>query len=149
MLASKQNELIQILQTAISPVVLVSGIGLLLLSMTNRFAHTTDRIRLLVKQMDYLEEDPQNYRQKVQIRILYRRSRILLLAISFALASVLFVSLLITTLFSTLFLEVNLQGTVIVLFTVSLLCLVVSVLLFIQDMSLALKALKEELRGQL
>jgi len=150
----EQSVLIQVLQTAISPVVLVSGIGLLILSMTNRFAHTTDRIRLLVKQLEDSSYDESNYdeqdhRRRVQIRILYRRSRVLLLAISLALASILFVSLLVTALFSTFFINIDLQGAVIMLFTVSLLCLVVSVILFIQDMSLALKALSEELRGQM
>jgi len=144
----EQSVLIQVLQTAISPVVLVSGIGLLILSMTNRFAHTTDRIRLLIKQLEDSNYDEQDHRRRVQIRILYRRSRVLLLAISLALASILFVSLLVTALFSTFFINIDLQGTVIILFTVSLLCLVASVVLFIQDMSLALKALTEELRGQ-
>jgi hypothetical protein len=151
MLEFQQSALIQVLQTAISPVVLVSGIGLLILSMTNRFAHTTDRIRILLKSLhDDTEIDQQNYhRRKAQIRILYRRSRILLLAISLALGSILFVSLLVTALFTTFFVNIDLQGTVIMLFTVSLLCLVASIVLFIQDMSLALKALTEELRGQM
>lgn len=145
----EQSALIQVLQTAISPVVLVSGIGLLILSMTNRFAHTTDRIRLLVKQLEGSDYDEPDHRRRVQIRILYRRSRVLLLAISLALGSILFVSLLVTALFSTFFIQVNLQGTVVILFTISLLCLVASVVLFIQDMSLALKALTEELKGQM
>ncbi|KAF0248112.1 MAG: hypothetical protein FD167_2491, partial [bacterium] len=38
MQTSEVNEITKILQTAISPVVLISGIGLLVLSMTNRFA---------------------------------------------------------------------------------------------------------------
>ena len=42
-------EVTKILQTSISPVVLISGIGLLVLSMTNRFARTTDRARALSK----------------------------------------------------------------------------------------------------
>jgi hypothetical protein len=151
MLEFQQSALIEVLQTAISPVVLVSGIGLLILSMTNRFAHTTDRIRILLKSLhEDAEFDEQNYhRRAVQIRILYRRSRILLLAISLALGSILFVSLLVTALFTTFFVNIDLQGTVIMLFTVSLLCLVASIVLFIQDMSLALKALTEELRGQM
>lgn len=151
MLDFQQSALIGVLQTAISPVVLVSGIGLLILSMTNRFAHTTDRIRILLKSLhDDTEFDQQSYhRLKSQIRILYRRSRILLLSISLALGSILFVSLLVTALFTTFFVNIDLQGTVIMLFAVSLLCLVASIVLFIQDMSLALKALTEELRGQM
>lgn len=142
------SELIRILQTAISPIALVSGIGLLVLSMTNRFAHTTDRARFLVSQVREAEHEGKE-RIANQIRILYKRSRVLLLAISFALASVLFASLLIISLFSLYLLQVTLQSLVIGLFVISLICLVISVSLFIQDMSLSLKALREELRGRL
>jgi len=38
-------QLITALQTVISPVVLISGVGMLVLSMTNRFSHATDRAR--------------------------------------------------------------------------------------------------------
>ncbi|MGF1499463.1 MAG: DUF2721 domain-containing protein [Elainellaceae cyanobacterium] len=145
---SNPNELVQILQTAISPVVLVSGIGLLILSMTNRFGRTTDRLRSLVKQIHQANYDHAE-RIAAQIRILYWRSRLLLLAISFALASVLFVSLLVVTLFGIYLLNLGLESLVVGLFIVSLICLVTSVLLFIQDMSLSLKALREELRGLL
>jgi hypothetical protein len=50
------NQLIQFLQLSLAPVTLISGVGLLLLSMTNRFARTTDRARGLVKdaRKDYL-----------------------------------------------------------------------------------------------
>lgn len=145
---SNPNELVQILQTAISPVVLVSGIGLLILSMTNRFGRTTDRLRSLVKQIHQANYDHAE-RIAAQIRILYWRSRLLLLAISFALASVLFVSLLVVTLFGIYLLNLGLESLVVGLFIISLICLVTSVLLFIQDMSLSLKALREELRGLL
>ena len=39
--------LIRILHASISPVALISGVGLLILSMTNRFARVTDRLREL------------------------------------------------------------------------------------------------------
>ncbi|MBL8152442.1 MAG: DUF2721 domain-containing protein, partial [Blastocatellia bacterium] len=47
--ASRVNELTEILQTAISPVVMISGVGLLVMSLTNRLARTTDRARALSK----------------------------------------------------------------------------------------------------
>jgi ABC-type multidrug transport system fused ATPase/permease subunit len=146
--ASELNELTRILQTAISPVAMISGIGLLVLSMTNRFARTTDRARILSKQLKEAER-AEGENLLAQIRILYRRSQVLLWAISFALASVFAVSLLIVALFSIYTLNADLHNLVILLFVVSLLCLVVSLLLFIQDMLLSLKALKEELRGRI
>ena len=41
------TELIPILQIAVGPVILISGVGLLLLSMTNRLGRAIDRARIL------------------------------------------------------------------------------------------------------
>ena len=142
------NELTRVLQTAISPVTMISGIGLLLLSMTNRFARTTDRARALSQQLKNARSgDAENL--SIQIKILYRRSRILLWAISLSLASVFAVSLMIIALFAIHAMSLNLHNSVIILFVVSLICLVVSLLLFIKDMTLALQALREELKGRI
>lgn len=140
------DELAGILQTAISPVALISGVGLLVLSITNRFARTTDRARILARQIREAAEDETEH-IAIQIKILYKRSKILLLSISFALASAFFASLLIISLFIISLLDLHLQSVVMLLFIISLLSLVVSILLFIEDMSLSLKALKEELRN--
>ena len=43
-------ELVPVLQVAIGPVILVSGVGLLLLTMTNRLGRILDRTRLLVRE---------------------------------------------------------------------------------------------------
>ncbi len=143
-----QDQLISVLQTAISPVVLISGVGLLVLSMTNRFARTTERARSLIAKRAGADPE-QHSRLDVQIRILYRRSRILLLSTCLALTSVLLAALLIVALFAHYLAAVNLYHVVIALFVLSLTSLVASLVLFIKDMTLSLQALKEELRGQL
>lgn len=142
-----QDQLIRVLQTAISPVVLISGVGLLVLSMTNRFARTTDRARSLIAQRAGAKAE-QRSRLDVQIRILYRRSRILLLSTSLSLTSVLLAALLIVALFVHYLTAVNLHHIVVVLFVLSLTALVASLVLFIKDMTLSLQALREELRDQ-
>jgi hypothetical protein len=142
------DELIRILQTAITPVTLISGVGLLLLSMTNRFARTTDRARTLAKDV---RNDPHAVPEIVnrEIRILYRRSRILLVAISLALGSIFLVSVLIISLFASSIFGLDLHYWAGLLFALSLLALIASLALFIQDMSLSLSALKLELKDHL
>jgi hypothetical protein len=44
-------ELIPVLQIAIGPVILISGVGLLLLSMTNRLGRAIDRSRVLCQEL--------------------------------------------------------------------------------------------------
>jgi hypothetical protein len=140
--------LIQILQTAISPVTLISGVGLLVLSMTNRFARTTDRARELARAARH-ESPDLAANLHIQIQILYRRSQILLYAISLALASVFFVSVVIVSLFVGSVLNLDQHIWIGILFTMSLLSLAASLVLFIHDMTLALQALKLELKDHL
>ncbi len=138
------NDLIRILQTSISPVTLISGVGLLVLSMTNRFARTTDRARVLAHDVPHAAPaEADNLRH--QIQVLYRRSQLLLLSISSALTSVFFVGLLIISLFVGSTASFNLQLLVSWLFGLSLIALVVSLALFIADMTVSLRALKLEI----
>ncbi len=92
------SQLIPILQTAIGPVILISGVGLILLTMTNRLGQTVNRIRNL---NDNLVKANVTRRAKVisQIRILMRRARLIRLAILLAATSALVVSVLIIALF--------------------------------------------------
>jgi len=139
-----EQQLIITLQTAISPVVLISGIGLLLLSMTNRFGRSTDRARsLLAERHDIQASERRSI--DTQIRILFKRSRIMLVAISLALSSILFAALLIAVLFLNIILHAPLETVVVVLFVLCLLALIASIVFFIMDISLSLQALKKEL----
>ncbi len=140
------QDLIRVLQTAVSPVVLISGVGLLVLSMTNRFSRTTERARDLLAHRA-VAGSAEHTRLDVQIQILYRRSRLLLLSTSLALMSVLLAALLVVALFFAYLAGMNLSSVIIGLFVLSLACLVASLLFFIRDMTLGLRALREELRG--
>lgn len=42
-------EFVSVLSSALTPVTLISGVGLLMLTMSARYAHTTNRIRELLK----------------------------------------------------------------------------------------------------
>lgn len=140
------DELTRVLQTSISPVALISGIGLLLLAMANRYARTTDGARNLAKQYHTATEQEKES-LRIQIVILFRRSRILRLSIIFAAFSIFCVCLLIITLFTSYFLQVPLQDPIIVLFALSFFSLVTSMALFIRDLTMSLNALKQELRS--
>jgi hypothetical protein len=141
-------QLLAALQTVSAPVVLISGVGMLVLSMTNRFSHATDRVRHLAEERHKLDGVARQ-RAEAQIRILYRRLRVLLIAIALALGSVLLTALLIVTLFANYLYDVNVRELIIVLFGLCLLSLVSSLVLFIRDMSMSLSALQEDLRDVL
>ena len=138
------TELIPILQLAIGPVIVISGVGLILLSMTNRFGHLTDRARIL---SDDLRHAPDEVRPKIlaQLQILARRARTVRAGIALAAASGLLAAVLIITLFVGALLQLNLAEVLIGLFILCMLSLITALCLFLADIQLSLSALWLEL----
>ena len=143
MLTRPLNELIPVLQVAIGPVILISGISLLLLTLTNRFGRTIDRSRQLVHEM---RESPVNEQQLAgQVEILYRRARLIRLSIITAAAGLLLASALIIALFVTALMKWEAGLLISGFFICAMLSLIVSLGAFMKDIQLSLSALALEL----
>lgn len=137
--------LIPTLQVAIGPVILISGIGLLLLSMTNRLGRTVDRSRDLARECRGAKE-ADRMRAAGQLTVLMRRARIMRSAIAGASFSVLCAALLIIVLFVGALLHI--EATAVLVATLFIACmtsLIASLLLFMSDVNLSLRALKLEI----
>ncbi len=141
------SELIPVLQVAIGPVILISGVGLLLLTLTNRYGRTIDRSRELGRE---LRECPGADRERLegQVEILYRRARLIRLSILLAGVSVLLASVLIIVLFLTALWQLEVGLLISLLFIACMAALCGSLVAFIRDMNLSLGALKLELEYQ-
>ncbi len=120
-------ELVPILQIAVGPVILISGVGLLLLSMTNRFGRAIDRSRILSRE---LRENPNVDREQIlaQITILSKRADLIQRAITLASVSVLLAAILIIVLFLMALLQVNAAWLIIILFIGCMLSLIGSII---------------------
>ena len=70
------NDLVPTIQVAIGPVILISGVVLLLLSMTNRLGRVIDRSRQLCETVRR-SSDEEKARIGAQLRILSRRARLI------------------------------------------------------------------------
>ena len=138
------NQLIPVLQIAVGPVILISGVGLLLLTMTNRLGRAVDRIRALAQEFRKAPEAERPAIQE-QIDMIYRRAKLIRLSIVLAGISVFLVSLLIITLFLMVLFELEVAGLEAVLFSGAIVSLVGSMVAFIWDINWALIALKVEL----
>jgi positive regulator of sigma E activity len=138
------HELIPVLQVAVAPVILISGVGLLLLSLTNRFGRAVDRSRHLIREMREASEHDR-LRLGKQVEILYRRARLIQASIVFSAVSVLFAALLIIALFVTALMKLEMAMLISILFMCCLGFLICSLLAFIADIHQSLKALKLEL----
>jgi hypothetical protein len=140
------NELIPIIQTAVGPVILISGVGLLLLTMTNRLGRVIDRARSLDSKLPQVPEETRPTVED-QLTILWRRARVIRLAIGLACSSALFAALLVILLFFSSLLHVAAAWLISGLFVACMLLLIASLLVFLQDINLSLAALKIELYG--
>jgi hypothetical protein len=138
------QQLIPVIQTAIGPVILISGVGLLLLSMTNRFGRVVDRARLLARELPQAGA-PLREHLAVQLAILYRRAKIIRLAIILATASVLLAGILIISLFLAALLHVEAALLVTVCFILCVASLIGSLVVFLLDLQVSLTALRVEL----
>jgi hypothetical protein len=138
------SQLIPVLQVAIGPVILISGVGLLLLTLSNRFGRAVDRSRQLGREMREAGEADRS-RLRKQVEILYRRARVIRLSIIMAAVSVLLASLLIIGLFLTALWSWEVGLLIVLLFICCLGSLIVSLAAFIRDIQLSLRALKLEL----
>ena len=87
--AASMQEFAPILQAALTPVALISGVGLLLLSMVNRYNHAIDRIRLLLKEKPTRPTDD-HHKVDQSVQVLYRRCRIMRNAILCVVTSIAF-----------------------------------------------------------
>ncbi|MFC1771006.1 DUF2721 domain-containing protein [Candidatus Margulisiibacteriota bacterium] len=138
---------IEFLQACISPMVLISGVGLLLLSISNRLGRTIDKSRMLVKQLQNHALDKE--RKIVQLKTLFKRSKILRLAIAAISISILSSSLIIPLLLIMNLCDLNLRILGIGFFLVSVFGIIISAVFLFIDVSLALKALDYEVRDYL
>lgn len=133
---------IQFLQSSISPIVLISGVGLILLSLSNRLGRTTDRSREIVKELRVERSKKSKGRRVVQLNILYKRSRILRLAIVSISFSILTSSLIIPVLLVMNLFLIDLKVFGIFLFMLSVLGMIASAIMLFVDVTLSLKALQ-------
>ncbi len=84
--------LTQILANTTPPIILISGVGILLLVISNRMAHVIDRIRQLVSYLDK-EEGTKLSSLQDQIKIMMKRAHILRISIASLCMSILSSSL--------------------------------------------------------
>jgi len=140
------EQLIPVLQTAVSPVILISGVGLLLLSMTNRLGRTLDRARNLI---DQLPETPMEKRSNIegQLQILLNRARLIRMSIMLVSYSALSAALLIVVLFFTVLWHLETWFFICFLFVVCMGALILSLIYFLLDVNHSLAALWLELKG--
>ena len=137
---------VKLLQLTISPIALISGVGLILLSLTGRLGRTIDRSRALVNELesgDVFDKE----KKRIQLDILFKRSKILRYSIVAISLSILTSSLIILILLIMNLFKVDLEWLGLIFFMLSILGIILSAIFLFIDVSLTLKALEFEVEG--
>ena len=143
--------LLPIIQLSITPVILISGEGALMLTLTNRMGRIVDRTRSLAGQVRALAAgsagataaDERKHLES-QLEIMWRRSRLIQRAVTFAGLSMLVACGLVLLTFATAVLAADLSGFMIVFFMTSILLLIAALTAFLRDIYVSLHALQLE-----
>lgn len=152
----KMNNLdfVSVLSSALTPVTLISGVGLLMLTMSARYAHTTNRIRELLKtrlQLLAAGQLPKDDLKLIdeEILLIFHRSKLLKRAILFVVMSAAFSGLLVlTSVLATVFgLNLRLEEDLFLFTAVGF--IVISTVLFSMEVSISLRALGMTVRRTL
>jgi len=137
------QDLIPILQTAVGPVILISGIGLLILSMTNRYARIFERAHHITVKLPAANADDRRS-LIAQLRAILRQAYFVRAAIALAALSVFFTAVLIISLFVSVVFQLGFPILIAALFVLTLSCLIASLIMFIIDINMSLTSLKIE-----
>lgn len=142
-----ETSLSGIIQLAITPVILISGMGALMLTLTNRMGRVVDRTRSLAGQMvggGAKMPAAEHAHLDRQLEILWRRAVLIRRAVTFNGLSMLVSCLLVVTIFVDAVRDWNLEVLAVCLFAASMALLIVSLLMFLRDIFVSLHALRLE-----
>lgn len=137
------GSLIPVIQAAISPAILMSGIGLLIQSMSVRMGRIIDRTR---KMMELKKAG--DFSVEPQMRIIWKRARLLRAAITLAAAGALSTATNIILIFLSAVFEINLAVEVLVLFILGMGAVIVALVIYMIEVNQSLKAIGLELNGE-
>jgi len=125
-----------VIQLAVAPVFLLTGIAAILGVLTNRLGRVVDRFRVL-ENINSNMATSKNAVHAIEMKILSRRARLIHWAISLCTIAALLICIVIATLFIGSSLDVELPGSIALLFVLAMLTLIAGLLSFLREISLA------------
>ena len=136
------------IQLSITPVILISGLGALVISMTNRMGRIVDRTRSLSGLARQARDDERTHIEH-QLKILFRRAKLMRLAMTLVVGSMVVAGLLIMLIFLTALAGLDLSGIILAVFFLSIVLMLGGLAAFVADLWLSLAALNAEVQRAL
>lgn len=134
--AASVTTVAHVIQLAVAPVFLLTGVGAILAVLINRLARVVDRFRVLERLLPATGND-ERAMLETEMAILSRRARLIHWAISLCTVCALLICIVIATLFVGSVMGVDLSGTIAVLFIAAMLALIAGLLCFLREITLA------------
>ena len=134
------SSFLPIIQLAITPVILISGMGALMITLTNRMARIVDRTRVVAEAMPAAPPEDRRHLES-QLDIMWRRALLIRRAVTSNGLSMLVACLLVVTIFASALFGWHLQVMVLSLFGASICLLIASLVEFLRDIFVSLHAL--------
>jgi hypothetical protein len=130
-----------VIQLAVAPVFLLTGVGIILTVLTNRLARVVDRARRLEDAVDVAAPDERPMIHE-RLRALARRARLMNRAITLSTISGLLVALVVMTIFLGAFLNFEIALPIAAMFILAMLALIGALLFFLREVFLAISTLR-------
>jgi hypothetical protein len=125
-----------VIQLAVAPVFLLSGVGAILAVLINRLGRIVDRYRSLENGKPKADADAVMV-AGLEMEILSRRARLIHWAISLCTVGALFICIVIATLFIGSMLHVGVSQVIALMFVAAMLALIAGLLSFLREITLA------------
>ena len=131
-----------IIQLALGPVFLLSGVGITLSMLTQRLSRIVDRARTLEDRREETSSEARLKQIDRDLRVILRRARYINSAIALSTTSALLTALVVTLLFASAFTPMSVGGVIAAMFVFSLLCLSTAFLMFLIEVRIATNTLR-------
>jgi hypothetical protein len=131
-----------IIQLALGPVFLLSGVGITLSMLTQRLSRIVDRARTLEDRREVTESEPKLKVIDKDLRVILRRSRYINSAIALCTTSALLTALVVTLLFASAFTPMSVGAVIAIMFVASMVCLSIAFLMFLIEVRIATNTLR-------
>ena len=138
---SQVTAIAHVIQLAVAPVFLLTGVAAILGVLTNRLARIIDRARILEERLPVASEESRQHDVR-ELGLLGRRARLMNRAIGLCTTGALLVCAVIVALFVGAFLETDVSLAIGPLFVAAMLALFVGLLLFLEEIRLATTGLR-------
>ena len=137
------SSFLPVIQLSITPVILLSGVSGLLITLTNRLGRIVDRTRALARDSQGAMGEGRAHIER-QLEIMWQRAKLLRLAVTLAGSSMLLSCVLVVVIFLDATMHHEFALELVAVFISSVLLLIAALAAFLRDIHVSLRALRLE-----